>query len=164
MWNYQYVILPGVVVRAKLRSVAHRLGLAENYMPKDPRSPTGQCVSIAAAQGSAYPLAPTPTLSSWQTGGAGAGTIVPTQLSSFPWPPASSVGASLPTYTATGSIITAPPGPTPTVFPIGYGNMRVDVGNGWRNSADSSPMFTPVAGCSAYVNPWSGVGARPTAC
>lgn len=139
------------------------MGLAENHMPKDPRSPTGQCVSIQAAQGSAYPLTPTPTLSSWQTGGAGAGTIT-AATASFVWPPLSSVGASLPTYTATGPIITAPPGPTPTSFPIGYGNMRVDVGNGWRNTADSRGMFTPVAGCSAYVNPWSGVGAVPTAC
>lgn len=152
MWNYQ-------------------LGLAQGYMPADPRVATGACISLVATQGSAYPLKPTPTLSSWQTGGAGAGTIAPTQLSAFAWPPASIgsanyLAANLPTYTPTATFLAAGPPPTPTKFPIGYGNMQITIGNGVVNGAAATPAFTPIAACKNYVNPWSGAvaGATPTPC
>ncbi|KAM0748715.1 glycoside hydrolase [Meredithblackwellia eburnea MCA 4105] len=143
MWNYQ-------------------LGLEQGWIPRNPRSAMGSCVSILAAQGLRPSNVPTTALSSWQTGGAGAGTILATaQLTSFPWPPAA-VGASstrvsnLPTYTPTGSVITMS-ATTPTAYPSGYSSV-VSVGNGWANAQDNAGWFTPVAGCS-YPNPWSGVSA-----
>jgi glucan 1,3-beta-glucosidase len=91
------------------------------------------------------------------TGGAGAGTIAPTQLSQYgQWPPASfgdAVGErvrNLPSLVPTGTPITlAVPTPTPT---------GVDVGDGWANPSDTAGWYATKAGCN-YLNPYSGVGA-----
>ena len=96
------------------------------------------------------------------TGGAGAGSITDQAMySSFSaWPPAS-LGTTpvnvLPTYTQTGSIITAPPAAQPTSFPSGYSS-SANVGDGWIQPSDTAGFYTPVAGCS-YPDAWSGVQA-----
>ncbi|KAI0250044.1 glycoside hydrolase superfamily [Lactifluus subvellereus] len=134
---------------------SYQLGLQNGWIPKDPRTSSGKCQALGAAQA---PFAG--TYSAWQTGGAGAGTIAPTALASFPWPPAtiSAIGgalyAALPTYTPTGSISTLPP---PQLTP------KVSEGNGWVNAKDTAPAMVTVSGCS-YPNAWDSVGAvAPTA-
>jgi glucan 1,3-beta-glucosidase len=101
---------------------------------------------------------------SWQTGGAGAGTIAATSIATYgQYPPATISGlipianeALLPTYTSTSAIPTLPPptfSPTPTV----------SIGNGWYDSADTGLAPTQVQGCS-YPNAWDAVSsAMPTA-
>lgn len=98
------------------------------------------------------------TYSSWQTGGAGAGTIAVS--ASFPWPPTTISGlegadyAALPTYTPTGSISTLPP---PELTP------SVSQGNGWFDAQDTTSAMVTVSGCS-YPNAWDSAGAvAPTA-
>ena len=156
MWNYQ-------------------LGLAEGWVPSNPRTAVGVCPSLAAAQGITYESTAAPSLSAWMTGGSGAGRIVNQTMSAqySQWPPATiGAGAStgpyltpvsnLPTYTQTASVYTMPPPPQPTSFPDGYASSSVDVGNGWAQPSDSASFYTPVAGCS-YPNAWSGAGvAIPT--
>ncbi|KAM0747523.1 glycoside hydrolase [Meredithblackwellia eburnea MCA 4105] len=150
MWNYQ-------------------LALQQGYMPKNPRLGQGSCPGILAAQNLQFNSNPASTLSSWQTGGAGAGTLQPSataQVNSYAWPP-TAIGltptsvSNFPTYTPTGSIISMQ-GATPTAYPNGYSSV-VGPGSGWAQPTDTSGWYTPVAGCS-YPNPWSGVGAAvPTA-
>ncbi|GAA6064426.1 hypothetical protein JCM10212_001201 [Sporobolomyces blumeae] len=145
MWNYQ-------------------LGLQEGYIPTNPRTALGACPSLVTSNGFsiAYTTLPAPTLAPWMTGGTGAGTILDQDMyTSFSaWPPAS-LGATpvefLPTYTPTGSIITAPAPAQPTSFPASYSS-SVDVGTGWVQPTDTAGYYTPVAGCS-YPDPWSGVAA-----
>ncbi|GAA6012764.1 hypothetical protein JCM11491_002554 [Sporobolomyces phaffii] len=150
MWNYQ-------------------LGLEQGWIPDDPRQALGACPSLVTSNGFTigYTTSPAPTLAPWMTGGAGAGTISDQDMyTSFSaWPPVS-LGTTpvnvLPTYTPTGSVITAPPASQPTSFPSGYSS-SVNVGDGWVQSTDSAGFYTPVAGCS-YPDPWSGVNAAiPTA-
>lgn len=141
-------------------------------MHKNPRAAVGTgCAAVFAARGdSPEVLLPTRPLRPAQTGGAGAGTIAPAQLALYStWPPVS-IGlpqtpySILPRYAPTGMIITAPPAPTPTIFPIGYGSMKVNVGNGWKDPADTKLMYTPILGCS-YLPAWAGAGAPlPPAC
>lgn len=136
-------------------------------MPKNPRTAMGTgCAAALQAQGAPpLVLTPTPALNPAQLGGVGAGVIDPPQLALYgKWPPAA-IGvpqtpyAQFPSYTPTGKILTLPPGPTPTMFPIGYGSMPpVNIGNGWKDPTDNLPMFTPVAGCQ-YLDPWQGNGA-----
>jgi glucan 1,3-beta-glucosidase len=101
---------------------------------------------------------------SWQTGGAGAGTIAASATAQFPWPPASisnagAPGSLLPVYTPTGTIVTLPP-PTLTPSP----SKSVDVGNGWFNAKDTASAPTSIAGCS-YPDAWDAIGvAVPSAC
>lgn len=156
MWNYQ-------------------LGLAEGWVPSNPRTAVGVCPSLAAAQGITYESTAAPSLSAWMTGGSGAGRIINQTMSAqySQWPPAT-IGAgtstgpyltpvsNLPTYTQTASVYTMPPPPQPTSFPDGYASSSVNVGNGWAQPSDSASFYTPVAGCS-YPNAWSGAGvAIPT--
>ncbi|GAA5941415.1 glycoside hydrolase family 5 protein [Sporobolomyces koalae] len=150
MWNYQ-------------------LGLEQGWIPDDPRSALGACPSLVTSNGFSigYTTLPAPTLAPWMTGGAGAGSITDQAMyTSFSaWPPAS-IGTTpvdvLPTYTQTGSIITAPPASQPTSFPSGYSS-SANVGDGWIQPTDTAGFYTPVAGCS-YPDPWSGVQAAiPTA-
>lgn len=141
------------------------VALQEGYFPTDPRQHVGKCAEIVADNtggtyntASAFTAFPSP----WMTGGAGAGTIAPAQLSSYSrWPPTSfadAVGArvtNLPSLVPTGTPVTlAIATPTPT---------GVDPGMGWANPSDTAGWYAPKAGCS-YMNPYSGVGAAvPTA-
>lgn len=131
----------------------YKLGLERGWVPKDPREATGHCTSVlGSAQifDGTYPAT--------ATGGAGAGTINPTQAASHTFPPAT-LGPSfsgtqiplLPTYTPTGSLKTLP-APTFTAPP------SADVGNGWNNPSDKDLAYVPIAGCQ-YPDAWNAVNA-----
>ena len=127
-------------------------------MPTDPRDSAGYCSRI----GVSGPQAPA-TLSAWQTGGPGAGTITALGPATPVWPPPiiSEAGPAslLPTYTQTGPVPTLPP-PEFTGAAASAAPTPVD---GWFNDADTAGGWAPVAGCT-YLDPWSGVGAPvPTA-
>jgi len=134
---------------------SYQLGLQNGWIPTDPRKSVGKCKALNA------PQEPFPgTYSSWQTGGAGAGTIAPSVSASFPWPPATLSGvagdiyAALPTYTPTSTISTLPPAQlTPTA----------SEGDGWFNPKDTAGAMITVSGCT-YPNAWDSAGAvAPTA-
>ncbi|KAG6382083.1 glycoside hydrolase family 5 protein [Boletus reticuloceps] len=137
---------------------SYQLGLQGGWIPTDPRTALGTCAALG--------VSPQPfngQYASWQTGGAGAGTIAATSLAMYgQYPPASINGltsganqALLPTYTSTSPIPTLPPpsfSPTPTV----------SIGDGWYDSADTGLAPTQVQGCS-YPDAWDAVGsAVPT--
>ncbi|KAJ6606478.1 exo-beta-1,3-glucanase [Mycena vulgaris] len=138
---------------------SYQLGLQNGWMPKDPRSAVGECGNTSPFVG---------TLSSWQTGGAGAGAIPASVTDALSWPPAvisfpngaASDGTLLPTYTASGTPITLP-GPT---FTSTSGQAAAtggaSPGSGWANPSDSAGMMGPVAGCS-YLDPWIGSTVSP---
>lgn len=136
-------------------SWSYQLGLANGWMPTDPRKSVGKCKALGGAQN---PFAG--VYSAWQTGGAGAGTIAPTAVASYPWYPATLSGisgavyADLPTYTPTGTLETLPPAQlTPTA----------SEGNGWFNAKDTALRMVTVSGCT-YPNAWDSAGAvAPTA-
>ncbi|KAI0042651.1 glycoside hydrolase family 5 protein, partial [Auriscalpium vulgare] len=140
------------VVEAPLWSYA--LGLANGWMPADPRRAVGKCAALGA---NIAPFAG--TYAAWQTGGAGAGTIAPSARETFGvWPPAtlSSLPAGvpvavLPTYTPTGVVATLPP---PQLTP------QVKQGDGWFDAGDTAGAMTPVAGCT-YGDAWDSA-AQPT--
>lgn len=138
---------------------SYQLGLQNNFMPTDPRQATGKCAAVGV-QGKQFDG----TFSSWQTGGAGAGTISASARSEFAWPPATisnvdAAASDLPSYTSTGSVVTLPP-PTLTAS----ATQSIDVGDGWFNTADNGGGVTVVQGCQ-YPNAWSAVDASvPTGC
>ena len=133
---------------------SYQLGLANGWMPKDPRQASGVC-------GNTNPWSP--PLKPWQTGGSGAGSNI--QSATLQWPPSSiSSGgllAALPSYTPTGTIVTLP---VPTFTDSSGSTVKVDVGNGWENPSDSSSMYVTISGCS-YLDPWCGPTATaPPVC
>lgn len=141
---------------------SYQLGLAEGWLPSDPRSAAGTC----AKQGIVSPLgAP---LSGYQTGGPGAGTFPPDQISSYgDWPPSSMSGlidgiTGVPVYVATGAPVTLT-APSPT-YPASYSpTASVTLGNGWADSGDTALAYVPIDGCS-YPNPWSASNSPYPAC
>lgn len=132
---------------------SYQLGLQNGWMPTDPRAAIGTC-------GNSSPWSP--PLSSWQTGGAGAGQIPASAVTSLAWPPPTiSSGGSitlLPSYTPTGAIPTLPAptftqsGATPTA--------TINAGNGWANSADTLGSYVPIPTCT-YLDPWVDPGTAP---
>ncbi|CAK5264244.1 unnamed protein product [Mycena citricolor] len=161
-WTWKVANSTAGIVEAPQWS--YQLGLQNGWMPTDPRQAVGQC-------GNANPF--TGTLSSWQTGGAGAGTIDPSALSAFTWPPPTisfgnnnaMAATSLPAYAPTGSPITlAPPTITGVSGSAGVQSLTasVNVGNGWNNPSDAAGMMTKMAGCS-YLDPWIGSTVSPPA-
>lgn len=133
---------------------SYQLGLQQGWIPADPRSASGSCNNTNPWS---PPLAP------WQTGGSGAGSIVPSATATLAWPPASISNAGpvslLPTYTPTGTVPTLA---VPT-FTGSTTATTFSAGNGWQNPQDTQGAFVSVAGCT-YPDPWSGVGAPiPTA-
>lgn len=142
----------------------HRLGLASGWISADPRAAIGSCSTFATPPS---PAPPAPTYT------PGTGTIAPAQIALYGrWPP-TSIGdpalavAGLPSLVPTGTIKTMSAGPTPTLFPIGYGNTKVNVGSGWKDSADTKGWYVEKQGCAAgtYLDAWSGVGANvPPVC
>ncbi|EJF57265.1 glycoside hydrolase [Dichomitus squalens LYAD-421 SS1] len=132
---------------------SYQLGLENGWMPTDPRQALGKCASLG--------VAPAPfdgTFQSWQTGGAGAGTIAPSATADLVWPPASitSVPAgsvtALPQYTATGTLSTLPP-------PTFSASVTASVGNGWFDGADNAPAVTAISGCT-YPDAWDADNAQ----
>ncbi|SGY89872.1 BQ5605_C039g11774 [Microbotryum silenes-dioicae] len=144
MWNYQ-------------------LGYRNGWIPRNPRDTRDACASLVKDNGFTVPMPnnPAPTLATWMTGGAGAGTQQnPALVSTYSqWPP-TKLGAytvaNLPQYTPTASIITLPVS-TPTTYPPGYSAVTT-AGTGWFNSADTAGFMTEIPGCT-YPNPWEGVSA-----
>ncbi|KAF7345315.1 Glycoside hydrolase [Mycena sanguinolenta] len=132
-------------------------GLEQGWMPTDPRAAVGQCGNTSPWEG---PLA------SWQTGGAGAGSIPATVSSSLAWPPpsiyfansAATPGNLLPTYSAQGTPVTLP-GPTFTITSAKT-TTTANAGDGWENAADQAGMMAPIPGCS-YYDPWVGSSFAP---
>ncbi|KAJ7197147.1 exo-beta-1,3-glucanase [Mycena pura] len=140
---------------------SYSLGLENGWMPTDPRTAMGQCGNSAPFQGS---------LSAWQTGGAGAGSIPTDVIAGLAWPPptisfpnsVTSPGTLLPTYSPVGSPVTLP---GPTFTPVsGSASVEitnsVNVGSGWANPTDTVGMMGPIQGCS-YLDPWAGSSLSP---
>ena len=127
---------------------SYQLGLQGGWMPLDPR------VAIGACGPSAGPVWDN-TFQSWQTGGAGAGTLAATVTVQYPWPPSDLQGTDvslLPVYTSTGSIATLP---APT-FTDTSGKPIVPGDDGWFNTNDVQPGPTPIPGCG-YPDPWNAI-------
>lgn len=141
---------------------SYKLGFERGWIPQDPRTAVGTC----AALGVSGPIFDG-TFQSWQTGGAGAGTIAPSSVSSYSqYPPTSingltagAIQAYLPTYTPTGSPIPTLPPPTFSPKPPS----SASIGNGWYDESDQALSPTEVAGCS-YPSAWDAVSSpMPTA-
>ncbi|CAE7183315.1 unnamed protein product [Rhizoctonia solani] len=130
----------GNIVASPLWSYQH--GLENGWMPKDAREATGACGNTAPWVG---------PLPASKTGGAGAGTVPAEYATARSWPPPSLSNipnaATLPTYTATGTLKSL----SPAQF---TGATGLDAGNGWANVADQQGLFTPVAGCSYPSSAW----------
>jgi len=129
---------------------SYQLGLENGWMPKDPRVSVGKCQALGAS-GNSFDG----TFQPWQTGGAGAGTILPSSTQAYPWPPTSISNAvvavaQLPMYTSTGTVSTLPP---PTITATGVSSI-----NGWANNADNGPAPTPITGCT-YPDAWDATAA-----
>ncbi|KAG8995610.1 hypothetical protein FRB93_001114 [Tulasnella sp. JGI-2019a] len=129
---------------------SYSLGLENGWMPTDPRAAVGVC-------GGGSPVTP---LKPAMTGGAGAGSFSNSVRAANPWPPTTLApggqsGDALPTYTQTGT-------PIPTLaMPSSSASVTDD---GWFNPADTTPMYTPVAGCT-YPDAWDAQDASaPSAC
>lgn len=127
---------------------SYKLGLDNGWIPTDPREALGLCQSLNFPQNVPW----NGTYQSWQTGGAGAGTIAATAVASFsqyPPPEISNVSgedaAQLPMFTATSAVPTLP---TPT-----FSAATVTGGDGWADPKDTSLAAVQIAGC-AYPNAW----------
>ncbi|KAI0829201.1 glycoside hydrolase [Trametes gibbosa] len=127
---------------------SYQLGLENGWVPTDPREALGLCASLGFPQNVPW----SGTYQSWQTGGAGAGTIAATAVASFsqyPPPEISNVGGEnpdqLPMFTATSAVPTLP---TPT-----FSAATVTGGDGWADSKDTSLAAVQIAGC-VYPNAW----------
>lgn len=136
---------------------SYQLGLRNGWLPSDPRTFQGKCLSLGSAQdifnGSYAP---------WQTGGA-TSSIPESSSQSFPWPPPTLSVAQvdislLPTYTNTAPIITLPPA-TFTNAPS-QATSSVD---GWFDQNDIEGGVVTVAGCP-YPDEYNGIFSTiPTA-
>ncbi|KAF8671219.1 Cellulase (glycosyl hydrolase family 5) [Rhizoctonia solani] len=141
----------GNVVASPLWSYKH--GLENGFMPKDPREAIGTCGNASPWDG---------PLPASKTGGAGAGTIPNSYATARTWPPPSLSGipnaVTLPTYTATGTLISL----KPASF---TGAAGINGGNGWANSADQQGLYTPISGCPYPSSVWGdAVDATQTLC
>ncbi|EUC65954.1 exo-beta-1,3-glucanase [Rhizoctonia solani AG-3 Rhs1AP] len=131
---------------------SYKHGLEGGWMPTDPREAVGTCGNTSPFRG---------PLPASKTGGTGAGTINPGYAATRTWPPASlnnvANAQTLPTYTATGTLISL----APASFTSG-----VNAGSGWANREDQQGLYTPVAGCAYPSVAWgtAGVQATQTAC
>ncbi|KAF7310457.1 Glycoside hydrolase family 5 protein [Mycena chlorophos] len=146
---------------------SYQAGLEGGWIPSDPRVAVGKCEQVGVV-----PQTWPGTFSSWQTGGAGAGTIAATAIASYgQWPPvtvSNAKGTILLTYTPTATI------PSllyemPTVVPTGSASASVvtmpaaNMGSGWADEADTALAMAPVAGCT-YPDAWNAIGLpAPTA-
>ncbi|KIM55421.1 glycoside hydrolase family 5 protein [Scleroderma citrinum Foug A] len=136
---------------------SYKLGLELGWIPTDPRTALGTCAALGVS-GTPFDG----TYLSWQTGGAGAGTISPASVSSYSqYPPTSISGltagatqSNLPTYTLTGSPVPTLPPPTFSPQPPA----SVSIGNGWHDVNDQALSPTEVSGCS-YPNAWDAVSS-----
>jgi len=134
------------VVRAPFWS--YKLGLEQGWLAEDPREAIGACASLG--QPPSAPFAG--TFQPWQTGGVGAGQMLPAATETLSWPPTSlnsnyPVAEYLPTYTPTGTHTTLP---VPSITAAG-----VNAGDGWFDNQDQAALFVPIASCS-YPDAYGG--------
>jgi glucan 1,3-beta-glucosidase len=114
----------------------YRLGLANGWIPTDPRQAIGTCAQDGVSGTNFDGTYSSP----YMTGGAGAGTIAAAQTSSYPWPPvsfanvASSSMKSIPQYTQTGTPITMPA----MTFTAPSASSTINAGTGWYKANDAS--------------------------
>ena len=139
---------------------SYQLGLEGGWIPSDPRKALGTCAALGVD---------TPqfngTFKPYQTGGAGAGTIVASSTIEFgTFPPTSLAGVPagqvslIPTYAASRGPLTLPP----QSFTA---SVTVSTGDGWFDTQDTASFVTAVSGCEypdAYKQQGSPVPA--TAC
>ena len=136
---------------------SYQLGYRNGWLPSDPRSYVGKCAALGSAQ---QPF--DGSYSAWQTGGE-TSTIVASSTSRYTWPPASISGANvdvslLPTYTATGSVVTL----LPATFTDAPSSVTSSV-DGWYNDQDTAAGITTVSGCP-YPDEYNGIfSTTPTA-
>ncbi|KAG8832008.1 hypothetical protein FRC17_002227 [Serendipita sp. 399] len=126
---------------------SYKLGLENGWLPADPREADGTCIRLGEP-----PNIFSGTFQPWQTGGAGAGEILPAATATLTWPPTSlnptyPVAQYLPTYTPTGTRTTLP---VPSITANG-----VSPGDGWYNDQDQAPLMVPIASCS-YPDAYGG--------
>ncbi|KAI6101447.1 glycoside hydrolase family 5 protein [Pisolithus croceorrhizus] len=133
---------------------SYKLGLERGWIPKDPRAAVGTC----AALGVSGPIFDG-TFQSWQTGGAGAGTIAPSSVSYTANTPRHQLMPTSRLILPTGSPIPTLPPPTFSPKPPS----SVSIGNGWYDEDDQALSPTEVVGCS-YPSAWDAVSSpMPTA-
>lgn len=133
---------------------------AGGWIPTDPRDAMGLCGDLGQQLNTPFDG----NFKSWQTGGAGAGTIAPSATAQYAWPPQSLNSANgapltqLPAFTATGTVATLPP---PTLSPTPTGS--VPSLNGWANPSDSALAATSISGC-IYPSAWNANNIDATPC
>jgi len=126
---------------------SYSLGLANGWIPTDPRTSAGSCAAAGVDEPFAGPLKPT------ETGAVPTPTIDPAFQAEFSdFPPLSLHTIAdvqyLPTYTATGTL--------PTLSPATYtqrNGTKVDSGNGWTNPKDTAQAPVEIKGCT-YPPAW----------
>lgn len=140
----------------------YQLGLAQGWIPADPRSAIGVC----AGDGYDSNEFSGTYSSAWMTGGAGANTIPAAMSASYPWPAhnftnvAAADMTSLPQFTQTGTPITMP-GPT---FTSPSSSATINVGNGWFNANHNRQAFAAISGCSYPAEYLAGNTVPTSAC
>ncbi|KAH8828259.1 exo-beta-1,3-glucanase [Flagelloscypha sp. PMI_526] len=145
--------------RVETPNWSYQLGYEQGWLPKDPRKADGKCSQKKFSGTIAQ---------------SGSGKIANNVRAQYPWPPASinSAGdpATLPQYTPTGTPIPSLSGWAPTITGSISGTAvpsptaSINVGSGWKNSDDKTPMMKEKAGCS-YLDPWVGpTAAVPDSC
>ncbi|KAF8749963.1 Cellulase (glycosyl hydrolase family 5) [Rhizoctonia solani] len=114
---------------------SYKLGLDNGFMPTDPRAAVGVCSNSSPWNG---------PLPASKTGGGGAGPSTRRTKPNTPGHPLPSLEAPA-TYTTSGT-------------------QTADAGTGWVNTADTSGMYTTIAGCAYPSNAWDAVDATQGAC
>ncbi|KAG8874497.1 hypothetical protein FRB97_005864 [Tulasnella sp. 331] len=129
---------------------SYSLGLEQGWMPTDPRAAVGVCGGSSPAS----------SLTPQMTGGPGSGDFAASVRKANPWPPTTIApsgysATQLPSYTQTGT-------PIPTLSMPSVSATVTD--NGWFDPSDTTPMYTPIAGCT-YPDAWDATDVPlPAAC
>ena len=125
---------------------SYSLGLQQGWMPQDPREAVGICGTLGVQFNQ-----PVNSFPSWQTGGAGAGTIsasVTDTIEQYP-PTLSNAMNANPTLLPHYSALSA----NPTLPPETFTSATTTGGNGWADAQDTMLAPAPIAGCS-YPDAW----------
>lgn len=127
----------------------------------DARQSNGYCATVLVANGIAPVSSPwSGTLAPWQTGGEGAGKIVPAQIQAYgTFPPVQIQGgangnlstATLPKYVQTGEPLSLKEPSSPS-----------NIGVSSTQLISTTRSWVPQKGCT-YPEPWEGVGIAPPA-
>lgn len=125
---------------------SYSLGLENGWIPEDPRDAIGTCDTLSVE----FDL-PVSTYQSWQTGGAGAGTIAPTAIAGVEqYPPTlSNAGGANPTLLPHYTLVSQ----NPTLPPATFSVATTTGGAGWADAQDTMLAPAPVPGCS-YPDAW----------